>query len=149
MKNIDIELLRSHPLPDWSEETHKADRGKLLIIGGSRRIPGAMILAARAALRTGCGSVRVAAPQSVALAIGIAVPELMVIPLPETKAGTIALEASTLLAEQWSSCDAVVIGPGLDEDEETRVLLRRLALEAPLPAVLDASAITALGGAKP
>jgi hydroxyethylthiazole kinase-like uncharacterized protein yjeF len=146
---ITAEVLRELPLPQYSDDSSKADYGKLLIIAGSRRLPGAAILAARAALRAGCGTVRVAAPKSVATHIGVQVPELMIIPLPETASGTIALNASTLLAEQYEPCDAVVIGPGLDEDEETRVLLRRLALEMPLPAVLDAAALLALGEAKP
>lgn len=146
---ISAEVLRGLALPQYSDDADKADYGKLLIIAGSRRLPGAAILAARAALRAGCGTVRVAAPESVSTQIAIAVPELMVIPLPETKAGTIALDASTLLAAQWKPCDAVVIGPGLDDDEETAELLRRLAVEAPLPAVLDASAITALAEASP
>ena len=144
MKTIDIELLKSHPLPDWSEETHKADRGKLLLIGGSRRIPGAMILAARAALRSGCGSVRVAAPQSVALAIGIAVPELMVIPLSETKDGTISPDAIELIAAQAKVCDAIVLGPGLDENAETDDFAREVVEAAPLPLLIDAQAISAL-----
>lgn len=144
MKPIDIELLKSHPLPEWSEETHKADKGKLLLIGGSRRIPGAAILAARAALRAGCGSVRVAAPQSVALAIGIAVPELMVIALPETKDGTISSEAIDLIAAQAKVCDAIVLGPGLDENSETDEFAREIIEAAPLPLLIDAQAISAL-----
>jgi NAD(P)H-hydrate epimerase len=65
----------------------------------------------------------------------------MVLPLPETPDGTIALGASTLLEEQCATCDATVLGPGLDENEETRVLQRRLAMEMPLPLVLDATAL--------
>ena len=138
MQTIDTELLKAQPLPEWSEETHKADKGKLLLIGGSRRIPGAMILAARAALRAGCGSVRVAAPASVALAIGIAVPELMVIPLPETKDGTIGGEAIDLIATQAKVCDAIVIGPGLDDNSETDEFAREIIKAAPLPLLIDA-----------
>ena len=144
MKTIDIELLKSHPLPDWNDETHKAERGKLLLIGGSRHIPGAAILAARAALRSGCGSVRVAVPQSVALAIGIAVPELMVVPLPETKDGTISVEAMELIDEQIKVCDAIALGPGLDANSETDDFAREVVETAPLPLLIDAQAISAL-----
>ena len=146
---ISLEKLKSLPLPEYSDDAHKGDYGKLLLIAGSSRLPGAAILAARAALRVGVGTVRLAAPESVASAIGIAVPELMVIPLPETSSGTIALGASTLLAAQYDVCNACVIGPGLDENEETFELLTTLAHEIPLPTVLDASAILALTGEKP
>src|SRR3954452_20403274 len=94
---IDGSLLAELPLPEHGRDASKADRGKLLVVAGSSSLPGAAILSARAALRVGCGTVRVAAPRSVAVAIGVAVPELMVMPLPETAAGTIAEAALTLL----------------------------------------------------
>ena len=144
MQTIDLELLKTMPLPDWSDETNKAERGKLLLIGGSARIPGALILAARAALRSGCGSVRVAAPARVALHIGLAVPELMVIPLPETGEGTIAKAALELVAAQCKLCDAVVVGPGLDANGETDEFAREVVRSAPLPLLIDAQAISAL-----
>ena len=127
------------PLPDWDDETSKASRGKLLIIGGSRRLPGAVILAARAALRIGCGTVRVAVPESIAVQIGVAVPELMVLPLHETSQGTIAANAaSKLLKEQMKVCSAIVLGPGIDEDKDTEKAVQELLTKATLPMVVDA-----------
>ncbi len=143
-QKLDLELLKTMPLPNWSDETAKHERGKLLIIGGSARIPGAIILAARAALRTGCGTVRVAAPASVAIHIGIAVPELMVIPLPETKSGTIAKDALKVLKEQFEACQAIILGPGLDESDESEALAQEIATSATLPMVIDAQALAAL-----
>src|SRR5947208_14551434 len=110
---IDQALLAGLPLPEHDGEAGKAGRGKLLIVAGSTGLPGAAILAARAALRVGCGTVRVAAPRSVAVPLGVAVPELMVLPLPETDAGTLAESALSGLEEQHAPCDAAVIGPGL------------------------------------
>jgi NAD(P)H-hydrate epimerase len=144
-QKIDKELLQTMPLPDWGDEANKSTRGKLLIIGGSVRIVGAVILAARAALRSGCGSVRVAAPQSVALHIGINVPELFIIPLPETADGTIAKSALELLKPQFEACQAIVLGPGLDENTETDELSCEIIESASLPMVIDAQALTALG----
>lgn len=144
-QKLDLDLLKTCPLPDWSDETAKHNRGKLLIIGGSARIPGALILAARAALRSGCGTVRVAAPESVALHIGIAVPELFVIPLPETEGGNIAAGAMTLLEKQFESCQAVVLGPGMDENAETDTLAREIIAACELPLLVDAQALISLG----
>jgi NAD(P)H-hydrate repair Nnr-like enzyme with NAD(P)H-hydrate dehydratase domain len=139
MKKVDIDLLKTMPLPDWDEDTSKAHRGKLLFIGGSRRLPGAVILAARAALRIGCGTVRAAVPESIAVQIGVAVPELMVLPLPETSHGTIAASAaSKLLKEQMKACDTIVLGPGIDEDKDTEKAVQELLVKAPLPMVVDA-----------
>ena len=142
-QEIAIELLKTMPLPDYSDDADKGDRGKLLVIAGSQRLPGTAILAARAALRVGCGTVRVAAPASVAVQIGIAVPELMVLPLPETSSGTIARSALPLLEAQYEVCRAAVIGPGLDEHSETCELVREVVAKTPLPLVVDAEALTA------
>lgn len=136
-------LLRQIPLRQFEADASKADYGKLLVIGGSARLPGAILLCARAALRMGCGTVRVAAPKSIATALGVACPELMVLPLPETSGGTIAQGAAQVLAEQFQACDAVVIGPGMDEDDETSRLARAFVEKCPLPCVVDASAISA------
>ncbi len=141
IQTITPDLLRSRRLKQFGDEASKADYGKLLVIGGSARLPGAILLAARAALRLGCGTVRVAAPESIATALGIAVPELMVIPLPETPRGTIALEAWQVLEAQFEACDAAVIGPGMDEDDETAELATRFVERCPLPCVVDASAL--------
>jgi hydroxyethylthiazole kinase-like uncharacterized protein yjeF len=145
-QEITPELLKSLPLRDFSDDADKADYGKLLIIAGSARLPGAAILAARAALRSGCGTVRVAAPQSVATSIGVAVPELMVIPLPETGDGTVAAGALEVLEKQFEPCDAAVIGPGLDSNEETEELCRKFLAACPLPTVVDATALLAFAG---
>lgn len=142
---IDNEVLRGMPLPQYSDESSKADYGKLLVIAGSARLPGAALLAARAALRSGCGTVRVAAPKCVATAIGVAMPELMVLPLPETAEGTLSLKALPMIKEQFGPCDAVVLGPGLDDNDETNKLIRQLAASIPLPTIIDAQALLALG----
>ena len=146
---VTTELLKTLPLVEHGDDASKADRGKLLIVAGSARLPGTAILAARAALRVGCGTVRVAAPASVATLIGIVVPELMVLPLPETSSGTPSLAALAMLEEQYGSCDAAVVGPGMGEHEETDRLARRLVEEMPLPLVVDAQALLALAPMAP
>ncbi len=143
-RTVTTELLKTLPLVEHGVESSKADRGKLLIVAGSARLPGTAILAARAALRVGCGTVRVAAPASVATWIGIVVPELMVVPLPETSSGTPSLAALAMLREHYRSCAAAVVGPGMGEHEETDRLARRLVEEMPMPLVVDAQAVLAL-----
>ncbi len=143
--DITLDFLKSHPLPQYSPEADKTMRGRLLVVAGSRHIPGAAVLTARAALRSGCGGVRLAAPESIATAIGIAIPELMVIPLPEQASGTIASRSSDLILEQAAHCSAAVFGPGLGSEPDTEQLLHHLASSFPLPTVLDASALRAWG----
>ncbi|BCM91021.1 bifunctional NAD(P)H-hydrate repair enzyme Nnr [Abditibacteriota bacterium] len=144
-QKIDVELLKTMPLPAWDDESSKADRGKLLVVSGSKRVPGAAILVSRAALRSGCGTVRVAVPESVALAIGVAVPELLVVAVPETKTGTLAKSAVESVASECRACQALVVGPGVGAGSETEAAIREIVEAAPLPSVVDAEALTALG----
>lgn len=140
---IDRGLLAELPLPEHESGQGKAGRGKLLLVAGSAGLPGAAILAARAALRVGCGTVRVAAPRSVATAIGVAVPELMVVPLPEGDDGTVAESALEVLERQFKPCDAAVIGPGLGSGSGVGRLCVGFLAASPLPTVVDAGALLA------
>ena len=95
---IDRELLRQWPLPFPSDDDDKEGRGRVLVIAGSREMPGAVILAATAALRAGAGKLAIATGASVAQ-LALAIPESRVIALPETAAGSIAPMAWTCSAE--------------------------------------------------
>jgi len=144
-QTINRKLLREMPLIEYSNDASKADYGKLLIVAGSRRLPGPAILSAKAALRSGCGTVRVAAPENICTQIGVYVPELMMIPLPETSDGTVSRAALKIIEKQYEACDAAVVGPGLDENDETNALCLQIASACPLPLLIDAQALVALG----
>src|ERR671939_1310704 len=71
-------LLRQWPLPQPAEGGAKEERGRVLVVGGAPEMPGAVILAATAALRAGAGKVRVCAGGSIAPLVAAAVPEARV-----------------------------------------------------------------------
>lgn len=137
-------LLARLPLPAYGEFQGRRQRGRLLAIVGSRARPGGGLLAALGALRVGCGSVRIAAPASVAVAVGLAAPELTILALPEGPDGELAHGALALVEAQFAGCDAIVIGPGLGSDESAAAFARRLVAGAPVPLVADARALRAL-----
>jgi ADP-dependent NAD(P)H-hydrate dehydratase len=110
--------LRAWPLPE-PEGHSKAARGTVLVVGGSRGTPGAVMLAGMAALRVGAGVLQTAGPGSIATALGIHVPESLALSLPETQTGSVAVGAADAAAELLGSADAVLIGPGLFDTEET------------------------------
>src|SRR4051795_4238917 len=83
-------FLKNWPLPQPDEAGDKEDRGRVLVIGGSSLMPGAVILAATAALRAGAGKLQIGTAASIHQAVGVAVPESLVFPLPETKEAGIA-----------------------------------------------------------
>lgn len=137
--------MRAWALPQPDEAGDKEARGRVLVIGGAPEMPGAVILAATAALRAGAGKLQIATCRSIAQAIGVAVPEARVFALPETKAGGIAASAVAAIAEHAREAQAVLIGPGMvDEKAIARLLLRLLPrIEGPT-VVLDAGALTCL-----
>src|SRR3954466_11666753 len=86
-REIDDALLRGWPLPAIEEDGDKESRGRVLVLAGSREMPGAAILAGTAALRAGAGKLVIATPPSVAAVVAAAVPESRVIALPEASDG--------------------------------------------------------------
>ena len=58
MKGVRVtrSLLRRWPLP--GPGTSKEDRGRIIVVGGSRQVPGAPLLSGEAALRAGAGKDR-------------------------------------------------------------------------------------------
>jgi hydroxyethylthiazole kinase-like uncharacterized protein yjeF len=114
----------------------------VLIIGGSREIPGAVLLAATAALRAGAGKLTVATAASVAIAVAVALPEARVISLRETKAGALCFDARPFKDQTF---DAVLIGPGTsDERGTTRFTLAALKALSTTRVILDAYAMSAV-----
>jgi ADP-dependent NAD(P)H-hydrate dehydratase len=112
-ERIDLHALRRWPLPELSEDADKEARGRILLVAGSREIPGAAVLAATAALRAGAGKLAIATGASVATQMAFAMPEARVIALPETAAGGFDPAAAPLLEQPLRAAHAVVIGPGL------------------------------------
>ena len=89
-------------------------------------MPGAVILAATAALRAGAGKLRIATARSVAQLVASEVPEARVFALPETKGGDIAPAAAKKVARHAERVQAVLVGPGMIDDRAAGRLMRRL-----------------------
>jgi len=137
-------LLRDWPVP--VPEGGKDARGTVLVVGGSRYTPGAVLLAGVAALRAGAGVLQLAVAESTAAALSIQVPEALVVGLPETGSGSVAGEPPDRLRELAAEARVIVVGPGLDDVDLAGELLGHL-LDAAGPetgVVLDAYALGAL-----
>jgi hydroxyethylthiazole kinase-like uncharacterized protein yjeF len=140
---VDDALLRAWPLPAPDGDAGKEDRGRVLVLAGSREMPGAAILAGTAALRAGAGRLVIATPQCVATAVGASVPEARVLALPEgSEGGAPTLFALPALQALAPSLDAVVIGPGMIGRESTIAFVHAvLPLFRKAVVVLDALAM--------
>jgi len=138
---LDRGALDAHPLPpviDGEKET----KGRILVIAGSREVPGAALLTATAAMRAGAGKLRIATVESVAVQLGVVMPEAVVAGVPEDGGG-FAASAVESLAEQAKDVDAVVAGPGMKRNAACRPLARAL-LKSDVPLALDVALLKAL-----
>ena len=132
-------VLRGWPLP--SPGGNKNEKGRLLIIGGSRQTPGAVLLAAEAALRIGAGKVQVATTSATAPLLAVAVPECFVVGVDEDD-GELAVSSADRLLELAKQADAVLAGPGMGDPAAACALL-----EAVVPHLATAVVLDALGTA--
>jgi hydroxyethylthiazole kinase-like uncharacterized protein yjeF len=139
---LDRRALRRWPLPALSDDADKEARGRILVVAGSRAMPGAAVLAATAALRVGAGKLVIASGASVAPQMAFAMPEARVIALPETPAGGFAAEGLEQLAACVPDVHAVLVGPGLvDPPATTAFVDGLLPLLGGKAVVLDALAM--------
>lgn len=115
---------------------HKGSMGNALIIAGSYGMSGAAILATRACLRSGVGKVTVHTPRKNYDIMQISVPEAVMQMDHE----------ETYFSESVDSddFDAVGIGPGLGQQENTAIALISQLRRVQCPVVVDADALNIL-----
>lgn len=113
--------------------THKGTWGHVAVIAGSPGRSGAAVMAARGAIRTGAGLVSVMTDPETARLVHVSSLESM------TYSGTNLLEF-------LGNKSAVVIGPGLPDDEHGYESTRAIVAAVSLPSIVDASALNAFAG---
>lgn len=136
-------------LPQRPRTAHKGSMGKVLIIAGSIGLSGAALLSSQAVLRGGAGMATLATIRSLAGLIDVTNLEVMTIPLPETRSGTIAEQALRSLQQIIPRMDVVLLGPGLSGNSHTQnavcQILQYISRKAPqLGVVVDADALKAI-----
>ena len=134
---VDAEFVRER-VPAISYDAHKGTRKHLAIIGGAPGMSGAVVLAARAALRSGIGLVRLlVAPENVGPVLA-AVPSALISEWPARA------DAIDTLIAKWAN--AIVIGPGLGKSAKARQLIGQTLKGSSLPTLLDADALNLFEG---
>ncbi|MFQ6008972.1 MAG: NAD(P)H-hydrate dehydratase [Candidatus Zixiibacteriota bacterium] len=147
--NLTVELITpemvSALLPFRKPDGHKGDFGKLFVLAGSTGLTGAAAMAAKSALRCGCGLVKVGCPQTVLPTIASLAMDATTYPLPDVaKKGVLALRGLGEVRMLAREHDAVIIGPGLGQHHETQELVRRFLVDLDKPAIVDADGLNAL-----
>jgi len=125
-------------LPPVLPTLHKGSAGRVVIVGGSRGLTGAPLLAALGALRAGSGLVSVACPGAVEVALKAGHPDVMTMPIGENSSFTLSeVQAARAVV---AGADAVALGPGLGRHPDTAAFLAAL-LPLSCRLVLDADAL--------
>ena len=116
---------------------HEGPLGRVLVLGGSLSKVGSASLAGLAALCAGASQATVACPKSIQAAVAAFAPELVTEDLPETGEGSISMAAGERVNQLLGDSDAIVLGPRLCDNQETKELVQQLMKRCPLPLVLD------------
>ena len=155
----DIEKTISELLPKRNEQGEKRDQGCALIISGSKDMPGATALCTKAALRSGAGLVTLAAPRGIVPIVQAKLSEPVFISLEKSgkrfneKCGDReSCEGCEFLMDRHvpellksaSYQQAVAIGPGLGQKQETRTAVRNFVTRCSAPMVIDADGLNSL-----
>ncbi|HEX3467925.1 MAG TPA: NAD(P)H-hydrate dehydratase [Candidatus Elarobacter sp.] len=137
---IDDGLLRGWPLPR-AGDGGKDERGRTFVVAGAPQMPGAAVLCATATLRAGAGKLQIGTCASIAGLVGCAVPESLVVALDETRSGAISRGSAATIVEHANAGDALVIGPGLVDQNASAELISTVAWKLEVPVVVDAAAL--------
>lgn len=129
-------------LPLRSAFGHKGRFGHLLVVAGSPGKTGAAALAGQAAVRSGCGLVTVAVPETLHDIIEIKLTEAMSYPLPDRQ-GFFSHDALPRLEQLVQERQAVALGPGLGlgPDQELAELVEKFISRCSRPMVIDADGL--------
>ncbi|MEW6092885.1 MAG: NAD(P)H-hydrate dehydratase, partial [Chloroflexota bacterium] len=123
-------------LPERPSDAHKGTFGTAVIAAGSLNYTGAALLAGRAAGRIGAGLVSLAVPAPLHTALAGHLPEATWLLLPH-ELGVLSADAADVLAKNLERVTALLVGPGLGQEETTREFIEK---------ILEGKAVTRPGG---
>ncbi|HEY1792443.1 MAG TPA: NAD(P)H-hydrate dehydratase [Opitutaceae bacterium] len=119
----------------------KRTQGHLALVGGSEGYPGAILMAALAALRSGVGLLTVFVPKALAAAYAARAPEAMWVGMPETKSGALSAAGLRVFHARAGRATALAMGPGCGRDPGTHALLKAIARASKVPFLVDADGL--------
>jgi ADP-dependent NAD(P)H-hydrate dehydratase / NAD(P)H-hydrate epimerase len=129
-------------LPRRQPDAHKRSGGSVAILGGSAGMSGAVVLAARAAVRTGAGYATAGVTSTVEPVVSVAVPEVLTLIASDDE--VLGPESVDRFNPVLDRADVLAVGPGLGTGPSQTELVTRVLEEVDLPVVLDADALNVL-----
>jgi ADP-dependent NAD(P)H-hydrate dehydratase / NAD(P)H-hydrate epimerase len=130
--------------PKRKKTSYKYSNGRVLLIGGSKGLSGAIIMSAMAAAKAGAGAATVAYPKSLSSHFGRKLFDLTKVELDETPEGSITADSFGAIKKKIEWSDAVLIGPGISLNNETKNFVFDVIRNCSKNIVIDADALTLL-----
>ncbi|PIE51826.1 hypothetical protein CSA37_09710 [Candidatus Fermentibacteria bacterium] len=131
---MDMEYARSI-LPSRPVDSHKGTYGKVLVLGGSEKMPGAPMMVSMGALRAGCGLVELCVPLPASTAVAGRIPETIC---------SYFLPGDVTSLPDPDGYSVAVIGPGMGKSASTEKVVRYIVGNWKIPLVLDADALNVI-----
>lgn len=128
---------------DRPDDAHKGTFGRVLIIGGSAGMLGAVSLSTMASLRSGAGLVTFATPAIIQQSVAMLCECATSVPLSCDELGELAPASVTQIAQAIKPADIIAIGPGFGVGEIQQEIIREV-LTSGKPAIVDADGINNL-----
>jgi len=129
-------------LPKYKGYESKRDKGKVLIIGGSKDYTGAVILNVIGALSSGVGLIYCAVPKTIYPYIVGKIPEAILIPLEDENGYLNGKSFSDLMSKNLNF-DSIVVGSGISRNESVKEFMNKI-LNLDLNKIIDADGIWAI-----
>jgi NAD(P)H-hydrate epimerase len=140
-----MQLIKTVPkLKPRAVDSHKGNFGKVCIIAGSVGFSGAGAMAARSALRSGSGLVRLAVPQSILPIVAAIEPCYTTIPLAEDSSGKMSAKAVDAVLKAVEDNDIIAFGPGVGIANGVKAVLENLLRLDGIRLVIDADGLNNL-----
>ena len=134
-----------HFLPVKNKDVHKYSAGKVFVLAGSEKLPGAAVLTSSSTLKVGAGASVLAFPKSARKLVSKKLLEVIVESYEDNSTGILSENNLKELSKRLTWCDVIAIGPGLGRDEETqKAVLEIIKKNKNKKIVIDADAIFAL-----
>lgn len=127
--------------PQRNKNSNKGQNGHLLSVCGSYQMPGAAVMAAKAALVTGVGLLKCVFPRSVYTVMTSHLVQPLFCPVSENEDKTLSMGALNRITQELEWADCVALGCGIGKNDDTEVIVNQILRTSEAPVVLDADGI--------
>ena len=130
-------------LPVRPSNSHKGDFGRVLFVGGSTEMPGAIALSAHASLKAGAGLAAIMTPKEAWRVVAGFCPCVMTAPV-ESAFGIFVGAAADPILKKCEWADVVAIGPGMGRSKGCQEIVAKVYEKASCPVIVDADGLNNL-----